>query len=725
MTDNTYIYDNSKWDDITDEFLQSVKQLNLGELIRCDQFTLLEAMSAIELMDPKIDTGMMIRESNRKILNLEQSVKAGTVKINNLELCELIGIIDETYSCLISWLEGNPLAQTVMINLYLHRPERIEDRCLRIFSQSILRLVDYIDKLAQRGCIEEEDLFINNGKFALDHQISDQKVMNALEELCQYYEKLLSDGITSKIQSNQNSKSNNSADKKPLTDEDQHVEHDKSQLQALICRLKFTYNFFGCFFNIYRSFLKGDNDLNPQTDALLSKLIKLAQCTVVKCDQHLQKCLTLIDKWNESIDFGIKPVKQHESSSEWDFPTIMGFEPLINYRSLPPAYARCPRMKSRPYAVNYLKDLIIRFRQCFSISSSFSQKSFDKSLESVEYFSKYFRPSSCVISRSLIQTLYLPNRSEKLLRDELLQSLNEYCEPLVQSIKKDEAKMAALEGFLNECSLSFLQAIAVYGYNTAGQHEKLLELIGVYKSLQYSSLAVSCIFKNTMVYSWITSHLARICIKYTLSGLELGLFSTHEYPYVFWYLYDMLYKCEREQLELSRAFIYESQNAIDNDNQKKNKSKKLRKKNQFSTSYQDNSLLSNDAYRFLTGGLFLLTYGLRLQGKIRSPVMDFTNEAICFERRFDTNAKIYQTYQSYKQTLSRLEKLEYIYREALECFSEAKELFQALGNHEDCLKVCKTNMVVAKILTSDSNSFTSRGVEFCFETHPSFPIVKV
>lgn len=732
------------WTDITGEFLDSVKQLDLGELIKCDRFTLLEAMSAIELMDPRMDSGMLLKRTNRQILNLEKSVKAGLVKTNYLESDELIGIIDDTYSCLTTWLEGPySLAQTVMTNLYLLEPERIEDRCLRVFSQTTLKIVDFMDKLVQMNyCFEEEDFQVNS-KFQLGNQINEQKALHSIEDLCQHYEKLLIDK-QSNVSQNHNSGTNKrqvnnvQIDQQPQPqpqDQDQQQQNQeqqitqinfkKSHLIAIINRLRFTQNFYATFLIIHRQLLKNHWNLSSQTDAQLMKTTKLVQNSVLICDQHLEKCLYYLDKWKESICLGIQP-KQSENDVvlEGDYPTIMGFDPLINMK-LSTTYLRCPSIKSRPSMINYLKDLITKLRYCISISSFFSQKSFNKSLDIIEHFSKYYVPRSCVISRSLIQSLYLPNRSEKLLKDELIQSLNDFCEPLVQRIRKDEALTVALDEFLRDSSRTFQQVIGIFGHNTARQHEGLPELIVSFKNLQYSALLFNSAYNNGIAYAWTRLHLARLCIKYVLSGLELELFSYHEYPYVFWYLYDILYANEREQLEAAKQFVFESQMLADDQNQsKKNKNKKQRKKIQFSTNYHDSCLRNNDAYRFLTGGLFLLTYGLKRQGKIKSPTMDYTTEEICFDKRFGTLTGT-SVYKAYEQTLSRLEKLELIYREALECFTEAKDLFEALGNHGDCLKVCKTNMVVAKIVASNLDSVTDREVEFCFETHPSFPTVKV
>ena len=38
-------------------------------------FGLFEGMSAIEMMDPKMDAGMMCNKTKRKVLNLQQSIE--------------------------------------------------------------------------------------------------------------------------------------------------------------------------------------------------------------------------------------------------------------------------------------------------------------------------------------------------------------------------------------------------------------------------------------------------------------------------------------------------------------------------------------------------------------------------------------------------------------------------------------------------------------------------
>lgn len=54
-------------------FIKSVLCQQLDD-ISC-RFGLFEAMSAIEMMDPKMDAGMIGNQVNRKVLNLEQAIK--------------------------------------------------------------------------------------------------------------------------------------------------------------------------------------------------------------------------------------------------------------------------------------------------------------------------------------------------------------------------------------------------------------------------------------------------------------------------------------------------------------------------------------------------------------------------------------------------------------------------------------------------------------------------
>lgn len=65
---------NFEWKDITEEFFESVHELELGELLHYELFGLFEAMSAIEMMDKKMDIGM-VDGKEKAPLTLESAIK--------------------------------------------------------------------------------------------------------------------------------------------------------------------------------------------------------------------------------------------------------------------------------------------------------------------------------------------------------------------------------------------------------------------------------------------------------------------------------------------------------------------------------------------------------------------------------------------------------------------------------------------------------------------------
>ncbi len=63
------------WVDVTQEFGKATKELGLGELLHDNLFGLFEAMSAIEMMDPKMDAGMRCNRQAAKPMDFEAAVK--------------------------------------------------------------------------------------------------------------------------------------------------------------------------------------------------------------------------------------------------------------------------------------------------------------------------------------------------------------------------------------------------------------------------------------------------------------------------------------------------------------------------------------------------------------------------------------------------------------------------------------------------------------------------
>lgn len=98
-------------------------------------------MSAIEMMDPKMDAGMCCNKNSEPPLTFETAVEQQRLKLADLTAAEFIGVADGCFSCMVSWLEGHSSAQTLFTCLYLHQPHQIKDRSLRAFCVGMRKLV--------------------------------------------------------------------------------------------------------------------------------------------------------------------------------------------------------------------------------------------------------------------------------------------------------------------------------------------------------------------------------------------------------------------------------------------------------------------------------------------------------------------------------------------------------------------------------------------------------
>ena len=165
--------------------MSDCQQLELGQLLHDDMFGLFEGMSAVEMMDPKMDAGMVCNQAKRKVLNLQQAIDAGTVKVSDLTYRELTGIFDDTLACFVTWLEGHSLAQTVFINLYLHDPcGSVVDPILKAFCVGVLKLVDLTRERINRASVyEDEDFQSMTYNFKMAYDLTDAQVATMLREV--------------------------------------------------------------------------------------------------------------------------------------------------------------------------------------------------------------------------------------------------------------------------------------------------------------------------------------------------------------------------------------------------------------------------------------------------------------------------------------------------------------------------------------------------------------
>ncbi|KAL5121539.1 N-alpha-acetyltransferase, non-catalitic subunit [Pleosporales sp. CAS-2024a] len=161
-----------KLHDITEKFTKASNALNVGQLVKDEYFTLFESIGAIEIMDPKMDSGF---------LQPGETLEDDYDTLKPLLPQEIIGIMDQLLCHEMAWHTGYPLSQTLFTSVYIDRllwPEPLvleqaqfyrgditdEQRpgpllqVLRAYCVALVKSCDYvIAKITGRDYFEEED----------------------------------------------------------------------------------------------------------------------------------------------------------------------------------------------------------------------------------------------------------------------------------------------------------------------------------------------------------------------------------------------------------------------------------------------------------------------------------------------------------------------------------------------------------------------------------------
>jgi hypothetical protein len=101
--------------------------LPIGSLVIQEDFSLFESVSAVEIMDPKMDSGFLAPGET-----LEDYYDAS----QDLKLSQVIGVIDQLISHEMAWHQGYPLARTLFTSHYIDKLLSCNGRQLEDFQFS-------------------------------------------------------------------------------------------------------------------------------------------------------------------------------------------------------------------------------------------------------------------------------------------------------------------------------------------------------------------------------------------------------------------------------------------------------------------------------------------------------------------------------------------------------------------------------------------------------------
>uniref|UniRef100_A0A8C9ZHL5 N-alpha-acetyltransferase 35, NatC auxiliary subunit n=1 Tax=Sander lucioperca TaxID=283035 RepID=A0A8C9ZHL5_SANLU len=703
---------NANWVNITHEFKGACKELNLGELLHDKLFGLFEAMSAIEMMDPKMDAGMIGNQVNRKVLNFEQAIKEGAIKVKDLSLPELIGIIDTCFCCLITWLEGHSLAQTVFTCLYVHNPDLIEEPALKAFALGILKVCDIArEKVNKAAVFEEEDFQAMTYGFKMANNVTDLRVTGMLKDV--------EDELQRKVKSTRSRQGEQ---------RDPEVELEHQQFLALFNRIKFT-------------------------RLLLTALItftKKETSSVGEAQKLVAQAADLLSAIYSSIQHGIQ---SQNDTTKGDHPIMMGFEPLVNQRLLPPTFPRYAKIIKREDMVAYFSKLIERIKTVCDVINTTNLHGI--LVNTFQDFTLHSEPVT--LNKQLLTfstTFLIDNRKvfgTHLMQDMIKDALRYFVSPPVLSYKcclfNNHQAKDYIDSFVTHCSRPFCSLIQIHGHNRARQRDKLGHILEEFATLQDEAEKVDAALHSLLMKlepqrqhlaclgTWILYHNLRIMIQYLLSGFELELYSMHEYYYIYWYLSEFLYAWLMSTL--SRADSSQmAEERIMEEQVKGRSSKKTKKKKKVRPLTKE--ITMSQAYQNMCAGMYKTMVALDMDGKVRKPQFELDSEQVRYEHRFAPFNSVVTPppvhYIQFKE-MSDLKKYNPppgsadLYMAASKHFQQAKLILENVPSPDPevnrILKVAKPNIVVMKLLAGGHKKETKVLPEFDFSAHKYFPVVKI
>jgi hypothetical protein len=675
-------------------------------------FSLFEAMSAIEMMDPKMDAGLVC--NRKKVLTFVELVQNDLLKVKDFGYDELIGIIDETLACLVTWLKGHSFVQTIWINLYLHDPSLIEDKCLRTFCYAILEISEIISRFISRADVSEDEDFAplfdipvaNLANIKLNAMFKETE-----EELQRRISKQSSQNQQSNGQSNQ--KSNQESNQESSQESNQAeansepIDHS-AEIQALLNRMRLTKELHNFMQTLSREVL--DHSRVPKKGQQ-PKLNCVSLC------EKLTKSLDVLQRMNTAckttVSFGITVDESLLQSTanrvRGDYPTILGFSPMINQKLLPITFPRDVTICDRQLALDYLESLFGRLQLLLQI---YNQTSFVSAYNFISDFSVHSWHDACILTRSILQTLYFPSvfvcfgvtPLNEMLREDAIR----YVKPLPMLPKSPllttESK-ELIDLFFRNCQNPFSELIVASGFNRTRQRKKLSALLDDFANSIDEAINLDAYFSTlsrklgfepgSHLYftTWVMYYILRICVTFVLSGFALELYAPHEYPYLYCYLSEFLFNWMHENLDRAGNM------SIDNERvhakmlletkvikSKHSNHSKASKKQSNKSKPHFQELLSVQATRFLCDGLYKTVCGLDMERRIRRPALLLNDEMSRYDQRFEglkrTQFPIAVDYAQYEDKMSWLRTIcpnpKDYYGMAQRSFRIAKDSFEAI-----------------------------------------------
>ncbi|ORX56320.1 Mak10-domain-containing protein [Hesseltinella vesiculosa] len=483
------------WKDITQFLDEATQDMDEGQLIHLQSFTLFDAMTAIEVMDPRMDTGMILPENERIEFDIHQS----------LDPKQALWIMDRLLNCEMAWLSGHSLAQTVYTSIYFHHIPELLDQppptpptatlaqtmqaVVKAYILTTVRCCRYIWTEMSSGNVYEEEDFTTNlfGLSLYEDIIMDMDVFNDLR--CAL--RLLTDAM----------------------EKEANAEWAET-LTALQERL-------------------------TVREAFLKALMYLSQ---PRCS-HIKQAETALKQI----------LKLPLSGLGSGLPVPGAFDPNINRKLTTQAPPRPVTLPSDMDAYTEFIQLIQRLDNICNVTTYPSVASL------MNYFAHFAgsKPYPDALSRSKLNSLFFADGhvfGRTPVHRFLIDSIMDISNPPPQWFQADQVDNEAplmtmananLRQFLDQqAALPFMDFFKVQCHNRARQRRLLCKVLNDWEMLQNEAHDIDLQFHDaealneTPLYhlsQWVYMMKLTIMERILLLGFELELYGQHEFTTIYWY----------------------------------------------------------------------------------------------------------------------------------------------------------------------------------------------
>jgi hypothetical protein len=141
-------------EDVTDFMEDTASGMLVGQMIHGDDFSLREAMSALELMDPKMDAGC----TKEKSITLPEAFESVPSQLTD---AQTISVMDELVACEASWHAGQSIGHSLFTCLYMQKPDLAPSQILRVYIHLLLKTCQTVRQVILDADVYEEEDFIS------------------------------------------------------------------------------------------------------------------------------------------------------------------------------------------------------------------------------------------------------------------------------------------------------------------------------------------------------------------------------------------------------------------------------------------------------------------------------------------------------------------------------------------------------------------------------------